>query len=71
MEGLAHLRIKKIFYYWNGIFLKSKLPLSQYDTGEGEASTWHSNCTSDPNGAPKSWDGALTVGETEWTEEDR
>lgn len=39
-------------------------PLSQYDTGRGHASTWHSSATSDPRGAPSNCDGALTVG---WT----
>lgn len=39
-------------------------PFSQYETGDGHASTWHSSATSEPNGAPSSCDGALTVG---WT----
>lgn len=44
------------------------LPLSQYETGDGEASTWHSSWTSDPKGAPRSWDGAFTVG---WTDQEK
>lgn len=39
-------------------------PFNQYETGAGDASTWHSSATSDPNGAPNNCDGALTVGET-------
>lgn len=39
-------------------------PFSQYDTGAGDASTWHSSETSDPSGAPRSWLGARTDGAT-------
>lgn len=39
-------------------------PFNQYETGVGDASTWHSNCTSEPNGAPNNWLGARTEGAT-------
>lgn len=39
-------------------------PFNQYETGAGDASTWHSNWTSDPRGAPSNCDGARTDGAT-------
>lgn len=41
-------------------------PFSQYETGDGDASTWHSSWTSEPSGAPSNWLGARTVGATNY-----
>lgn len=41
-----------------------RAPFSQYETGDGDASTWHSSCTSEPSGVPSSWLGARTMGAT-------